>query len=78
VICPDSSRFTKNWQQNGFNRRTFRSPGMLFYRLLQQALATAPVTYDDVVRKTSSERRSAWWSESDTPSIDAVCGVVPR
>ena len=34
-----------------FNRRTSNSRGMLFYRLLQQAVATAPVTYQDVVRK---------------------------
>lgn len=34
-----------------FNRRTSRSRGMLFYRLLQQAVVTAPVTYQDVVRK---------------------------
>lgn len=34
-----------------FNRRTSSSRGMLFYRLLQQAVVTAPVTYRDVVRK---------------------------
>jgi transposase-like protein len=34
-----------------FNRRTSGSRGMLFYRLLQQAVVTDPVTYDDVVRK---------------------------
>lgn len=33
-----------------FNRRTSRSRGMLFYRLLQQAVVTEPVTYEDVVR----------------------------
>ena len=32
-----------------FNRRTSRSRGLLFYRLLQQAVATGPVTYSDVV-----------------------------
>lgn len=31
-----------------FNRRTSRSRGMLFYRLLQQAAATTPVTYADI------------------------------
>ena len=35
-----------------FNRRTSNSRGMLFYRLLQQAVVTAPVTYQDVVAKT--------------------------
>jgi transposase-like protein len=33
-----------------FNRRTSASRGMLFYRLLQQAVVTEPVTYDSVVR----------------------------
>ena len=33
-----------------FNRRTSSSRGMLFYRLLQQAVVSEPVTYDNVVR----------------------------
>ena len=33
-----------------FNRRSSSSRGMLFYRLLQQAVVTEPVTYDEVVR----------------------------
>lgn len=33
-----------------FNRRTSRSRGLLFYRLLEQAVQTAPVTYADVTR----------------------------
>jgi transposase-like protein len=32
-----------------FNRRTSLSRGMLFYRLLEQAVVTAPVTYKQVV-----------------------------
>jgi len=35
-----------------FNRRTSKSRGMLFYRLLQQAVVTAPLTYRDVTKKT--------------------------
>lgn len=31
-----------------FNRRTSRSRGLLFYRLIEQALATSPVTYRDM------------------------------
>ncbi len=31
-----------------FNRRTSRSRGLLFYRLLEQAMATEPVTYDQI------------------------------
>lgn len=33
-----------------FNRRTSGSRGMLFYRLLQQAVVTKPVTYQDITR----------------------------
>lgn len=32
-----------------FNRRTSRSRGLLFYRLLEQAVATEPITYDEIV-----------------------------
>lgn len=39
-----------------FNRRTSASRGMLFYRLLQQAVLTPPVTYEDVVRKAAKPR----------------------
>ena len=31
-----------------FNRRTSRSRGMLFYRLIQQAAIAGPVTYTDI------------------------------
>jgi hypothetical protein len=34
-----------------FNRRTSGSRGLLFYHLLEQAVATEPVTYRDVVEK---------------------------
>ena len=37
-----------------FNRRTSSSRGMLVYRLLQQAVLTAPVTYGDVVCKAKA------------------------
>ena len=33
-----------------FNRRSSRSRGLLFYRLLQQAAVTGPMTYDNVAR----------------------------
>jgi hypothetical protein len=32
-----------------FNRRTSRSRGLLFYRLLEQAVATQPVTYQRII-----------------------------
>jgi len=34
-----------------FNRRTSGSRGMLFYRLLQQAVVNEPVTYQDIVER---------------------------
>ena len=36
-----------------FNRRTSDSRGMLFYRLMQQAVVTAPVTYQSVIKASS-------------------------
>ncbi|SCK51492.1 Transposase and inactivated derivatives [Variovorax sp. HW608] len=40
-----------------FNRRTSSSRGMLFYRLLQQSVVTAPVTYEDVVQAGAAGRQ---------------------
>jgi transposase-like protein len=37
-----------------FNRRRSKSRGKLFYRLAQQAVATAPVPFDQIVHPTSS------------------------
>lgn len=37
-----------------FNRRTSASRGLLFYRLLQQAVVMEPVTYEKVVEKAKS------------------------
>ncbi len=34
-----------------FNRRTSRRRGLLFYRLLEQAIATNPVTYRSLIVK---------------------------
>ncbi len=42
-----------------FNRRTSASRGMLFYRLLQQAVVTDPVTYSDVVAPLAKPRKRA-------------------
>lgn len=41
-----------------FNRRTSGSRGMLFYRLLQQAVVTDPVTYDEVVRNAPRQQQT--------------------
>lgn len=40
-----------------FNRRTSRSRGLLFYRLLEQAVITDPITYNAVARKPSPVKR---------------------
>ena len=40
-----------------FNRRTSSSRGMLFYRLLQQAMVTPPVTYQQVIQAGAKQRR---------------------
>jgi len=32
-----------------FNRRTSRSRGLLFYRLIEQAVATSPMPYQEMV-----------------------------
>ena len=37
-----------------FNRRTSRSRGKLFYRLVQQAVAIEPSPYKTMVRKTTN------------------------
>jgi len=39
-----------------FNRRKSLSRGMLFYRLLEQAVVTAPATYQNVVNKTKASK----------------------
>jgi ISXO2-like transposase domain len=41
-----------------FNRRSSRSRGLLFYRLLQQAMATDAVTYWDVVYERRPRKKS--------------------
>ena len=39
-----------------FNRRTSRSRGMLFYRLMEQAVMTAPLPYQQIVQKNTIYR----------------------
>jgi transposase-like protein len=42
-----------------FNRRSSTSRGMLFYRLLQQAVVTDPLTYQDIIRPDVSAEGAA-------------------
>ena len=61
-----------------FNRRSSASRGMLFYRLLQQAVATDPVTYQNVVHRTwnqdklpsGAKRIPLVYIQHDTPWVD--------
>jgi hypothetical protein len=50
-IQPDQLDFYLDEFAFRFNRRASRSRGMLFYRLMEQAVRTPPVTYADVARK---------------------------
>jgi hypothetical protein len=45
-----------------FNHRTSRSRGMLFYRLLQQAVVTNPLTYGDIVLPAEEPAEVGEWS----------------
>lgn len=40
-----------------FNRRKSRQRGMLFYRLLEQAVASAPISQDQVLTRTVTRQR---------------------
>ena len=42
-----------------FNRRSSRVRGLLFYRLMEQAVRTSPITYSDVVRKGKCESQNS-------------------
>jgi hypothetical protein len=42
-----------------FNRRRSKSRSKLFFRLMQQAAATSPKTYDTLVGGTKPEKRAA-------------------
>src|SRR5664280_890383 len=42
-----------------FNRRKARTPGLLFYRLLEQAVHTAPATYTDIATGGTRPRKTA-------------------
>ena len=53
-----------------FNRRTSGSRGMLFYRLLQQAVVTDPVTYADII---VPEQGTGWYPLSGAKWIPIMC-----
>ena len=39
-----------------FNRRTSRSRGLLFYRLLERAMTTSPVTYQRIAARNAEHK----------------------
>lgn len=51
AIAPEQLDFYLDEFVFRFNRRTSRSRGMLFYRLMEQAMRTPPVTYTDIAQK---------------------------
>jgi len=51
AIAPEQLDFYLDEFVFRFNRRTSRSRGMLFYRLMEQAVRTPPVTYTDIAQK---------------------------
>jgi hypothetical protein len=59
AVKPDQLAFYLDEFVFRFNRRTSRSRGLLFYRLLQQSVATGPVTYHDVIHKRVKSSRIA-------------------
>lgn len=50
-VRPDQLDYYLNEFTFRFNRPSSRSPGLLFYRLLEQAIVTKPVTYLEIARK---------------------------
>jgi transposase-like protein len=57
-----------------FNRRRSRRPGLLFYRLLEQAVATAPTTYASLVANPSPTGRRP--GRPGRPGRGAVLPIV--
>lgn len=55
-VQPDQLDFYLDEFVFRFNRRSSRSRGMLFYRLMELAVRTPPVTYLDVIRKGRPDR----------------------
>ena len=48
AFCPEHKRIDEFVFR--FNRRTSRFPGLLFFRLLEGAVACEPLTYDDLAK----------------------------
>jgi transposase-like protein len=51
AVQPDQLEYYLDEFVFRFNRRSSRSRGLLFYRLLEQAVLTEPVTYQDIAKK---------------------------
>ena len=51
LVTPDNLEYYLDEYTFPFNRRTSRSRGMLFYRLIQQAVMTSPLPYRQIVER---------------------------
>ena len=59
-----------------FNRRNSRRRGLLFYRLLQQAILTNPITYRSLV--VNPRRRSSATPPARSGRVAPVSAAHPR
>jgi transposase-like protein len=55
-VSPEHLRASLNEFTFRFNRRSSRRRGLLFYRLLEQAVATPPITYKQTIRGVDRRR----------------------
>jgi hypothetical protein len=55
-VSPEHLRAYLNEFTFRFNRRSSRRRGLLFYRLLEQAVATPPITYKQTIRGVDRRR----------------------
>ena len=62
-----------------FNRRRSRSRGMVFYRVLELAVAHDPVRYQDLIatRRPRAVRPTPPQVRGHPPSLDAVQRIAP-
>ena len=58
AVSPDYLDYYLDEYAFRFNRRKSRNRGKLFYRLVEQALQTPPVTYDDIAKSKKREQQA--------------------
>lgn len=60
-----------------FNRRRSSHPGLLFYRLISQAITTRPITYDTIVWSRAGRRKPPETTVEDTANADEPLDFLP-